>query len=48
VKSGRRTTNNGMKVFAQRFTPLHTLVVGSGGMPIEEFLSADIEALLED
>ena len=48
VKSGRRTTNNGMKVFAQRFTPLHTLVVGSGGIPIEDFLSADLEALLED
>ena len=48
VKSGRHTTNNGMKVFAQRFTPLHTLVVGSGGIPIEDFLSADLEALLED
>lgn len=48
VKSGRRTTNNGMKVFSERFTPLHTLVVGSGGIPVEEFLDADLEALLEE
>lgn len=45
VKSGRRTTNNGVRVFQQKFSPLHTFIVGSGGIPLKEFLSADLEAL---
>lgn len=48
VKSGRRTTNNGISVFAQKFKPKHAFVVGSGGITIEEFLTADLDALLED
>lgn len=48
VKSGRRTSNNGMSVFAKKFNPKHTFVVGSGGVPIEDFLTADIETLLEE
>ncbi len=38
VKSGRRTTNKGMAIFAAKFNPEKVIVVGSGGMPIEEFL----------
>ncbi len=38
VKSGRRTTNKGMAIFAERFKPEKVIVVGSGGIPIEEFL----------
>lgn len=47
VKSGRRTTNVGLSVFRKKFHPLTSFVVGSGGIPIEEFLSADLEYLLE-
>lgn len=45
VKSGRRSTNNGVRVFRQKFSPLHTFIVGTGGIPLKEFLSADLEAL---
>ena len=48
VKSGRRTTNNGISVFAKKFSPLHTYIVGSGGIPLEEFLSANLEVILEE
>lgn len=47
VKSGRRTTNVGLSVFHEKFHPLTSFVVGSGGIPIEEFLSADLENLLD-
>lgn len=39
VKSGQRTMNKGLSVFNQKFHPLHSFIVGSGGVPIEEFLS---------
>ncbi len=38
VKSGHRTTNKGMAIFATKFNPEKVIVVGSGGIPIEEFL----------
>ena len=47
VKSGRRTTNNGLSLFSGQFHPIHSFVVGSGGIPIEEFLTWDIGNLLE-
>lgn len=47
VKSGRRTTNVGLSIFRERFHPLVSFVVGSGGIPVEEFLSSDLEILLE-
>lgn len=47
VKSGRKTTNVGLSVFCEKFHPLTSFVVGSGGIPIEEFLSADLENILE-
>lgn len=47
VKSGRRTTNVGLSVFREKFHPLTSFVVGSGGISVEEFLSADLENLLE-
>ena len=47
VKSGRRTTNRGLSVFGQKFHPHQSLVIGSGGVPIEEFLTWDIGKLLE-
>jgi predicted AAA+ superfamily ATPase len=47
VKSGRRTTNKGISVFKEKFNPIHTFIVGSGGIPLEEFLSSDLETLFE-
>ena len=46
VKSGRRTTNNGLQLFGEQFHPVHSLVVGSGGIPIEDFLQWDIGRLI--
>lgn len=46
VKSWRRTTNNGLALFRERFHPVHSFVVGSGGIPIDEFLTWDIGRLL--
>ena len=46
MKSGRRTTNNGLALFRERFHPVHSFVVGSGGIPIDEFLTCDIGRLL--
>jgi hypothetical protein len=46
VKSGRRTTNNGLAIFRERFRPVHSFVIGSGGIPIDEFLTWDIGRLL--
>lgn len=41
VKSGRRTTNEGIRVFVERFKPKSAFVVGSGGVPLEDFLLSD-------
>jgi uncharacterized protein len=38
VKSGRRGENKGMTVFAEKFKPTKVMLVGTGGMPIEDFL----------
>ena len=43
VKSGRRTTNKGLGIFRERFNPRYAIVVGSGGIPVEEFLQIDLE-----
>ena len=46
VKSGRRTTNEGIKAFRDKFHPQHAFVVGTGGVPVEEFLTWDIGNLI--
>ncbi len=45
VKSGRRTTNAGLPEFVKRFSPKHSFVVGSGGVPVEEFLQWNLDEL---
>ncbi|WP_298071822.1 ATP-binding protein [uncultured Bacteroides sp.] len=45
VKSGWRTTNAGLPEFVKRFNPVYSLVVGSGGVPVEEFLQWNISEL---
>ena len=47
VKSGKRTTNNGISLFNAKFHPKHSFIVGSGGLSIEDFLTLDIESLFE-
>lgn len=42
VKSGRRKMNSGMKVFTQAFKPLHTYIIGTGGVSFEDFLKTDV------
>ena len=46
VKSGRRTNNQGLSEFTKRYNPDYSLVVGSGGVPVEEFLSWDLGQLI--
>ena len=46
VKSGRRTDNAGLHLFREKYHPDQTLVVGSGGISVETFLSADMAKLL--
>ena len=48
VKSGKRTSNEGLSVFRDKFHPAQSFVVGSGGIPIDEFLSWDIGRLLNN
>ncbi|MFI3239099.1 MAG: ATP-binding protein [Bacteroidales bacterium] len=38
VKSGRRSTNKGMAIFSDKFSPEKVIVVGTGGIPLEDFL----------
>lgn len=47
VKSGRRTTNTGTVKFAKLYHPHRTIVVGSGGLSVEEFLCLDIATLFK-
>lgn len=46
VKSGRRGMNSGLPAFVEAFHPKRALVVGTGGVPIEDFLKCDIGALI--
>ena len=48
VKSGRRTTNEGLGEFKKRFKPAYSFVVGSGGVPVEEFLGWDLGRLIDE
>ena len=48
VKSGRRTTNAGLSAFAKLFSPSRSFVVGSGGVPVEEFLQWNLGDLFSD
>ena len=47
VKSGRRGMNTGLPDFAKKFQPKRSFIVGTGGVSLEDFLSSDIELLLE-
>jgi len=46
VKSGRRGMNSGLPTLTNTFHPKKSYVVGTGGVPLEDFLLADMELLL--
>lgn len=46
VKSGSRGMNSGLPAFEEAFHPRRSIVVGTGGVSLEDFLSCDIEMLL--
>ena len=46
VKSGRRGMNSGLPAFTAAFHPDKSLVVGTGGVSLEDFLGCDIEKFL--
>lgn len=45
VKSGQRADNTGMSIFAKKFNPSRLLLVGTGGIPYEEFLKINPKEL---
>jgi predicted AAA+ superfamily ATPase len=47
VKSGRRTTNTGLPKFAQNYNPHRSIVVGSGGLSVEEFMTMNLDLLFK-
>ena len=47
VKSNNCSTNTGLQVFSQKFSPKTTLVVGSGGLPAEDFFKINPVELLK-
>ena len=47
VKSGRRTDKEGVSEFKKRFSPYYSLVVGSGGVPLKEFLDWNLGRLID-
>ena len=48
VKSGRRSTNDGISVFSKKFSPKLAFVVGSGAMSFEDFFTMDFGILFEE
>lgn len=46
VKSGKESVNKGLSLFSERFRPNYLYTVGTGGIPVEEFLSTDPYQLL--
>lgn len=45
VKSGKRGMNSGIPMFQEKFHPLKSIVVGTDGIPFEEFSCMDIMQL---
>lgn len=46
VKSGRRCMNSGLPKFNERYKPYNSIVVGTNGISLEDFLSSDIMRLM--
>ncbi len=41
VKSGKRDTNKGMSIFSAKFNPKRTLLIGTNGISVEDFLKTN-------
>ena len=48
VKSGKSRRQSGLKAFAARFPNARTMVAGTGGIPLNEFLSLSADDWLEE
>lgn len=46
VKSGRKHSTVGLSEFAKKFNPTKSFIIGTGGIPVSEFLTLDMEAML--
>ena len=46
VKSGKRGMNSGLPAFTKKYHPRQSIVIGTDGIPLEEFFTADLRALL--
>lgn len=46
VKSGRRGMNSGLPAFTKSFHPKKSIVVGTGGVSLDDFLGCDLEQFL--
>lgn len=46
MKSGRPGRRAGLQAFRRRYPKAVPLVVGTGGLPLDEFFAADPQALL--
>lgn len=46
VKSGKRGMNSGLPIFEKKYHPKRAIVIGTDGIPFEEFFTADLTALL--
>ena len=47
VKSGHRKDNAGLHLFREKYKDAKTLVVGTGGFSLEEFLSIPLRTFVE-
>lgn len=43
VKSGKRGMNKGLGLFREAFNPYRAFIVGTDGIPVEEFLAANLD-----
>lgn len=46
VKSGHRGMNKGIPLFTEKFKPSHCYIIGTGGIPLDVFLTSSINDLL--
>lgn len=47
VKSGKRGINKGLGMFREAFSPYRAFVVGTDGITVEQFLSADLDEFFD-
>ena len=45
VKSGRKRKSSGMPAFKKKYNPQNIFIVGSGGIPVRDFLESAPETL---